>query len=230
MSQVPPPPPPNQGQPPGGMPPGPPQPPGGTSVPPPPPGGGAPPPPPPPPPGPPGGMPPGGPGGAPPPPPPPPPGGTARPVVATRPVVVIPPGGMPPAGGRQFSVGDAFGYGWKKFTENIGPILIAMLVFMLIGAVIYGLQFLFQSLTSPETTVVTGDNGYVVSTSSTGFLGGTGVPGLRHHQFHLGLRRASGVRPRWAGADRRPAAGTRRVAHAEQDRTDHPRGDHPRGS
>ena len=78
---------------------------------------------------------------------------------------------MPPAGGRQFSVGDAFGYGWKKFTENIGPILIAMLVFMLIGAVIYGLQFLFQSLTSPETTVVTGDNGYVVSTSSTGVLG-----------------------------------------------------------
>jgi uncharacterized membrane protein len=78
---------------------------------------------------------------------------------------------MPPAGGKPFNVGDAFGYGWKKFTENVGPILIAMLVFMLIGAVLYGLQILFQSLTSPETTVVTGENGFVVSSSSTGFLG-----------------------------------------------------------
>ena len=81
-----------------------------------------------------------------------------------------PPGGMPPAGGKPFSVGDAFGYGWKKFTENIGPILIAMLVFMLVGAVIYGLQFLFQSITSPETTVVTGENGFVVSQSGGGVL------------------------------------------------------------
>ncbi|MCU0279248.1 MAG: hypothetical protein MUF33_01285 [Candidatus Nanopelagicales bacterium] len=77
---------------------------------------------------------------------------------------------MPPAGGRAFSVGDAFGYGWKKFTENIGPILIAMLVFMLIGAVIYGLQFFFQSLTTPETTVISGESGFVVQQSGGGFL------------------------------------------------------------
>jgi len=82
-------------------------------------------------------------------------------------------GGMPPAGGqRAFSVGDAFGYGWKKFTENLGPILIAMLVFMLIGAVIYGLQYLVQTVTAPETTVVTGENGFVVQRSGGGFLGG----------------------------------------------------------
>lgn len=79
---------------------------------------------------------------------------------------------MPPAGGaRPFSVGDAFGYGWKKFTENIGPILIAMLVFLFIGAVIYGVQFLVQQATSPETTVVTGENGFVVTQSSGGVLG-----------------------------------------------------------
>ncbi len=77
---------------------------------------------------------------------------------------------MPPAGGRAFSVGDAFGYGWKKFTENLGPILIAMLVFILIGGVIYGLQILLQSVTTPETTVVTGENGFVVSNSGGGFL------------------------------------------------------------
>ena len=77
---------------------------------------------------------------------------------------------MPPAGGRAFSVGDAFGYGWKKFTENVGPILIAMLVFILIGGVIYGLQILLQSVTTPETTVVTGENGFVVTNSGGGFL------------------------------------------------------------
>lgn len=79
---------------------------------------------------------------------------------------------MPPAGGqRPFSVGDAFGYGWKKFTQNIGPILIAMLVFLLIGAVIYGLQALLQNLTAPDTTVVSGENGFVISRSNGGFLG-----------------------------------------------------------
>lgn len=78
---------------------------------------------------------------------------------------------MPPGGGpRPFSVGDAFGYGWKKFTENIGPILIAMIVFLLIGGVIYGLQFLFQMVLAPETTVVSGENGFVVQQSGGGFL------------------------------------------------------------
>ncbi len=68
-------------------------------------------------------------------------------------------------------MGDAFGYGWKKFTENVGPILIAMLVFFLIGAVIYGLQYLVQSVTAPETTVVSGENGFVVRQSGSGLLG-----------------------------------------------------------
>jgi len=87
-----------------------------------------------------------------------------------------PPGGYPPPGGgmpgpagKPFSVGDAFGYGWKKFTENVGPILIAMLVFMFVGAVIYGLQFLLQSITSPDATVVSGENGFVIQQSGSGF-------------------------------------------------------------
>lgn len=81
------------------------------------------------------------------------------------------PGGMPPAGGKPFSVGDAFGYGWKKFTANVGPILIAMLVFLLVGAVIYGIQVLLQAVTAPEATVVTGENGFVVTSSGGGFFG-----------------------------------------------------------
>lgn len=79
-----------------------------------------------------------------------------------------PAGGMPPAAGKPFSVGDAFGYGWKKFTENLAPILIAMLVFALIGLVLAGLQTLIQGLTSPETTVISGENGFVVTQSGGG--------------------------------------------------------------
>jgi len=79
-----------------------------------------------------------------------------------------PGGGMPPAGGRPYSVGEAFSYGWKKFTENVGPILIAMLVFLLIGAVIYGLQMGLQALTRPEATVVTGESGFVIRQSGGG--------------------------------------------------------------
>ena len=41
-------------------------------------------------------------------------------------------GAQPPAG--QFDVGDAFRWGWKKFQENLGPILIATIV--LIAAVV----------------------------------------------------------------------------------------------
>ena len=61
--------------------------------------------------------------------------------------------------------------GWKKFTANVGPILIAMLVFLLVGAVIYGIQVLLQAVTAPEATVVTGENGFVVTSSGGGFFG-----------------------------------------------------------
>ena len=103
---------------------------------PPPPGGGTPPPPPPPP----------G-GGAPPPPPGPPPGLPPQPPA--------PPGGGgfggPPGGGftpppaqpygsggeqPQLDVGSAISYGWKKFTENVGPFIILMLVVLVVTFVL----------------------------------------------------------------------------------------------
>ncbi len=52
------------------------------------------------------------------------------------PAVPPPPPGAPvPAtvGGAPFQVGEAFNYGWKKFQEYLGPILIAMLVLFVIG-------------------------------------------------------------------------------------------------
>lgn len=57
---------------------------------------------------------------------PPPPGGTPPPSGGTPP----PYGGsQPPVGGTTpFSAADAIGYGWKKFRENAGPIILATVV------------------------------------------------------------------------------------------------------
>ena len=101
----------------------PPPPPGGTP-PPPPPGGGYPPPPPP---G--GGYPPPPPGGGYPPPPPGQPGGYP---------------GVPGASG--FSATDAISYGWKKFTENWQPYVLALVVFAVVGAVLYGIYYAILGL------------------------------------------------------------------------------------
>lgn len=65
---------------------------------------------------------------------------------------------MPP--GNQFSAGAAVSYGWDKFTKNVGPLLIAMLVFLIIGGVLY----FIQSLLRPDTP---GSNGFgLVSTGN----------------------------------------------------------------
>ncbi|HUX70230.1 MAG TPA: hypothetical protein VMV41_06955 [Cellulomonadaceae bacterium] len=62
-----------------------------------------------------------------------------------------PPGAMPPApqpygapGGPQaVGIGEAFNYGWTKFTANVGPILLAVLVYgaviAIVGGIFYGL-------------------------------------------------------------------------------------------
>ncbi|UYM05322.1 hypothetical protein [Solicola gregarius] len=126
-------PPPPGGQPPQGPPPG--QPPQG-----PPPGGGYPPPPPPPPGG---GYPPQGPpgGGYPPPGP---PGGGYPP--QGPPGGGYPPQGPPPGGGypgqgyggpQRFSIGEAFNYGWAKFTQNVGTIILAALAWLAILIAFY---------------------------------------------------------------------------------------------
>jgi len=70
------------------------------------------------------------PGGQPPPPggQPPPPGGQPPPPGSQPP----PPGGPPPpaAGGEPYSVGNAFNYGWQKFQQNLGPILLGLLAYV----------------------------------------------------------------------------------------------------
>ncbi len=99
---------------------------GGTPPPPPPPGGGAPPPPP-------------GPPGFPPQPPAPPGGGG----FGGPPGGFTPPPAQPYGGGGerpQLDVGSSIGYGWKKFTENVGPFLILMIVVFLATVVLSFIQ------------------------------------------------------------------------------------------
>ncbi|MFF3063154.1 hypothetical protein ACFVQ3_01235 [Oerskovia sp. NPDC057915] len=52
------------------------------------------------------------------------------------PAGAYPPPGQPAyAGAAPFSVGDAIGFGWKKFWANPGPWILAMLIFLLINVI-----------------------------------------------------------------------------------------------
>ncbi|KQW46916.1 hypothetical protein ASC77_17100 [Nocardioides sp. Root1257] len=68
-----------------------------------------------------------------PPPPPPPTGGYGQ--------VPPPPPPAPPGGTGGYSVGNAFSYGWTKFTQNVGQILIAVLVLVGVLIVIQAIGF-----------------------------------------------------------------------------------------
>ncbi len=91
-----------------------------------------------------------------PPPPPPPPGGEPPPPPPDD-GYVPPPG---PGGGAQVSIGDAFNYGWLKFQQNMGPILMAMLVFAALGLVLGLLSLplagVFAAGVDPATGQVSG--------------------------------------------------------------------------
>jgi hypothetical protein len=54
-----------------------------------------------------------------------------------------PPPPPPVPGAAPFQVGDAFNYGWKKFQEYLGPILIAMLLFLVVAGVVNFIGALF---------------------------------------------------------------------------------------
>lgn len=56
---------------------------------------------------------------------------------ATPPPPPPPPPYQPPVGGTTpFSAGDAIGYGWKKFKENAGPIILATIVLIVASIVL----------------------------------------------------------------------------------------------
>ena len=87
-------------------------------------------------------------------------GGSIEPIPPTPPSEpAVPPASPPPPpppvpGGAPFQVGDAFNYGWKKFQEYLGPILIAMVIFFVVGGAVNLIATLLGGgigeLTDPE--------------------------------------------------------------------------------
>jgi uncharacterized membrane protein len=77
-------------------------------------------------------------------------------------------GGYPPAGGpgyggypgqqQQYSVGEAFSWGWNKFSKNAVPLIVATLVYGLIFFVVQGIfSFASAAMQSTDTTSYTSD-------------------------------------------------------------------------
>jgi uncharacterized membrane protein len=82
-----------------------------------------------------------------------------------------PPYGQIPAGGAQFSVGNAFGYGWNKLKANLGPILLAALVLLAVVVVIQILKVVMTG--GNDVTFEVDPNTGQLESSSGGMLGGS---------------------------------------------------------
>lgn len=65
------------------------------------------------------------------------PGAYGTPGYGTPPPYGAPPAYGAPVGGAPVSATDAFSYGWAKFQQHVGPLLIAMLIY-LVGAAVVG--------------------------------------------------------------------------------------------
>ena len=70
-----------------------------------------------------------------------------------------PPGYYPPAGpgAGGFSVGEAFGWGWKKFRENLGPLVVVALAIVAVLIVLSVIRFALTAGTDAAIDPVTGE-------------------------------------------------------------------------
>lgn len=97
-----------------------------------------------------------------PPPPPPPTGGYGQ--------VPPPPPPAPPAGGSGWNLGDALSYGWKKFQENVGQIIIASIVLFVVYVVAAAIAFGFQALLTSDAECHFNSGGTLVCDEGSGFI------------------------------------------------------------
>jgi uncharacterized membrane protein len=109
-----------------------------------------------------------------PPPPPPPPGGYGAPPAGYG----APPAGYPtqagygaPYGqpGQPFSVGDAFNWAWKKFTQNATALVVSALIYGVLFGAAYALIALGRGMGS--TTTTTNSDGYTTATANVSATG-----------------------------------------------------------
>ena len=79
-----------------------------------------------------------------------------------------PPAGYPAAGGPDTSIDvvESFKWGWKKFTENVGPILIAVLIYLVATAVVVGVWYAIVAGIFLRTSSTTIDDDGTISLGS----------------------------------------------------------------
>jgi uncharacterized membrane protein len=86
-----------------------------------------------------------------------------------------PPGGYgapPPTGpdGSAWNLGDALSYGWKKFQENVGQIIIAAIVLVVVFAIVGGIGLGIQALLTSNAECHTTSSGAFVCNDGSGFV------------------------------------------------------------
>lgn len=98
-----------------------------------------------------------------------------------------PPAAGPPAGAAAFSVGDAFAWGWKKFTENVGTILLAVLVYFVILVVVEVIWYtLFAGLFLSDASItVNPETGVITTSGGSGLFAGLFVQALASFAFFV---------------------------------------------
>jgi uncharacterized membrane protein len=80
----------------------------------------------------------------------PPPGYPPPPGYGPPPGYPAPPGYGPPPGSG-FDIGQAFGWAWNKFTKNLGPLILAALVYLVLFVVVQALVFVILGGASANT-------------------------------------------------------------------------------
>jgi uncharacterized membrane protein len=94
-----------------------------------------------------------------------------------------PPPGYPPQHGQPFDISEAFAWAWNKFKKNPVPLIVATLLFGVIGLIVHGLVFVLMGGANASTTDVQGDYG----ASFTAGLGPAGTLVLSIVSFVFGI-------------------------------------------
>jgi uncharacterized membrane protein len=94
-----------------------------------------------------------------------------------------PPGSYPPppppgtaaygvAGGGGYSISEAFNWGWKKFQENVGTILVAILIYFVVLAVVEVIWTLIINgvFIDSSTTTINPDTGAITTEGGSGWI------------------------------------------------------------
>ena len=118
---------------------------------------------------------------------------TPPPASSYPPPAAPPPGAFPPPGGYQASaagqpvqIGEAFNYGWKKFQENLAPILLGVLAYAVISGILYGIAFAIMS-----AGAATGNEDAALAALGTGMIFYLIIGTLIGVLFQVGIYRAS---------------------------------------